>query len=1632
MSHRILVNTLNSAYRGIVQNQKGFEYGLGITTQLTNDVSEQLRPNEIYFSAEDLRDKQRKIKILFDSFTDPKFFGDGAVKIDKVQKYLSDIQLEAERVQANNNLTNAAQLAAAGYGVATAVGTGLAVASTTGAVLTSAGTLVATGGIGFGAAAAAFLPAAGIIAAANIIGNIIKSNAQAKREDDAAPWKMTDKDFPNITSQAKAGKSNRRSIERLYDDRSGKTFNVSTQEAIALLVRETLADALFCYNPAGGTAVTSPEHPGPGGNGTAEKWVNKDALRRHFPFEHVRDGADRLERTYVNALLYLNSYISLIDRILNLQDVTLSRAIDTEEATLQAQIRISLSTAQVRLFSALIDASRKIVEEKVVTFLDEDREYKTVLNFGNDRQYLAESWRLSPSDTRKNKIQFKLINPIESNIEIADTAFVGRELAKSVIDVIEFELGEQADVTPYLRPMNSDNIKYTNTNANISNATLNTLQLSTGSTGILSGSNITYGDTVFRRWLTSDFNSSELNIDFSDYKNFVHFGSAAKRLETFAQKLRKIEQLDIYTTGSVSSSIIGASIKAQEREDIIRNFDPYEQFLYYESAPYSASAYYVADEIEYNLTGSWPKDQNNIPHSPDSTIVSASWYPIQSGIAERYDEFNPNKLTKHLPTYLQEDTNSQEFITFVSMIGHLFDNIKVYIDQFPNIYSTNPDPTVELTMDQVYEVAQSFGVKLPNAYSLDALQSFVTNTASGSRTLVAETWKRFLHSMIFLNKIKGTKTSTDVLLSVYGINSPVLQVKETAYANAENYIKSEELTYGLQFSSSLNNNIRVPFVSSSVVASTIQLRFIPTKRQSSSIFVGEQNWAIDIIPHPSASSNTYTVTSSVNNAITVTPSNKYNYGKLQIVSGSSRTVIASSSYFPLFGSDYTNVMLRSQSSDLTIVQTDGDQILYQESMSVNLNSVWNTTTYGYIGGSGSLQINPFNGIIDEFRLWGENISVTNFINQAYDPGAFYGTNYTSSYNDLYVNLAFSQPYASITQSAYNESPYKNISLVNNLPAQGFTTASYIRLLRGIKQLVPSVGSTVYTNTKVKVVPPPVFNSSFIDENGTKILRRNTSIKRLEDKIYTEGQNIVSFAISPTDFINQNIIRSMGDLDVNNLIGSPRYSKLYNYSNLSNINSSFKTYFNKIILPNDYVRFFRNLIQSPTEIARNMVPARTKLVDGIVIESQILSRNKTYVLRSIKNDGTKTKELESYISGSGSLNIGAYPFETVQSIYTPPIMTSDLLPINGTLDIAVNVNVIPSTVSSLLPPQRKLIQALNNTSSLVTSSIMDEGSSYSYLEASSIYAGPLDVLSSPYPRNPFVGIPSSGSTPARFDSEDNTLTPLYDIVPRSDFNDVGTTTYFHKNNGIYSYDIYTLYKTPYLVKLDTSLSSTIDRLYAKITLLSTGSIGDLGRQNSVIPVTTYQSGNSYVGSIRMANIASLVGIEGSTGLRVRLYRDIGSLNSDATRDFNTTPTINSGVLFDGILDSVSDIFPYTPIQTSNSIVYYNIENTTISDLTSDIKIYYFAYEPATSQPEGYLPRHYKFSRENITSLKRRNHKGTQGTDSVPPPGCPWTPCPPFKVTPSGEYTFIVNQPTANTGLPPTDNITFGGGGSLDVG
>jgi len=115
-----------------------------------------------------------------------------------------------------------------------------------------------------------------------------------------------------------------------------------------------------------------------------------------------------------------------------------------------------------------------------------------------------------------------------------------------------------------------------------------------------------------------------------------------------------------------------------------------------------------------------------------------------------------------------------------------------------------------------------------------------------------------------------------------------------------------------------------------------------------------------------------------------------------------------------------------------------------------------------------------------------------------------------------------------------------------------------------------------------------------------------------------------------------------------------------------------------------------------------------------------------------------------------------------------------------------------------------------------------------------------------------------------------------------------------------------------------------------------------------------------------------------------------------------------------------------IQTENATTYFRITNTTGSDITANIRLNYFAYEVEPLVPQGYLPRHYRFTRDNTTPLKRRNYVGCKasvGDNITDPVGRVGNSNPFYTITSDYNSIDVINKPT-NTGTTTTQPPTGG--------
>ena len=194
------------------------------------------------------------------------------------------------------------------------------------------------------------------------------------------------------------------------------------------------------------------------------------------------------------------------------------------------------------------------------------------------------------------------------------------------------------------------------------------------------------------------------------------------------------------------------------------------------------------------------------------------------------------------------------------------------------------------------------------------------------------------------------------------------------------------------------------------------------------------------------------------------------------------------------------------------------------------------------------------------------------------------------------------------------------------------------------------------------------------------------------------------------------------------------------------------------------------------------------------------------------------------------------------------------------------------------------------------------------------------------------------------------------------------------------------KRLYRAKLDIvgEVASPVSDLFANITLLDPNILVDYpGRDSSLIFTRTYEPNSYQQGILKIANIFSIFSVHGAAGLRVRLYASENARTADLARPFSVPPSAE--VLFDAELtDTENPVFPYSLLQTEDSTLYFTVNNTTGSQITSNVILYYFKYQPSELIPRGYLPRHYKFNRYEGIAQRRRNYVGCKLTYC--PEGC----------------------------------------------
>ena len=722
------------------------------------------------------------------------------------------------------------------------------------------------------------------------------------------------------------------------------------------------------------------------------------------------------------------------------------------------------------------------------------------------------------------------------------------------------------------------------------------------------------------------------------------------------------------TTASASGSIDQwantSTLASKNIQELIRGFDGYEKELWFDTGRiYSASNASIHKNTyttnnKYKADYTYPK----VLGIPLATTHSSgsNWYDEMSAIARDYDESNENTLTQNIPNYLFEDSGSSDFMKFTDLIGHHFDNVKIYIKNLENLSSRYPRVDKEISSPMAAAVIESFGVSIPSIASVETLVKYVTGHNTGSITqkeIADEYYKRYLHALPFLLKSKGTKQSIHSLLNVFGINPNILTIRESLlgkYTTIEPVkVAVKEQDFSLNFNS--GSYLTVPFSSSLREPKTIQMRFSLSDSRTQTImnFEPSASYRLNAVVHPSASTQTYHA----------------NYGRLDLVSGSvqgshpdSGSMI-SSEYFDLFDENHVSVQLKHHGSGvkLDIRKIENEETTFSASLQESAPSMsadWASLSDAYIGHPApSASVGYISASLDEFRLWGEDINDGKFIEFVENPGMYAGNTYSSSLQDLFVRLSFNLP-TDVSSSGYvvNTSPYVSKSIgvdLTNISSSRFNSggAPLYQTQRGIRTVIENsykAGGNVPTTDMIRIAPAPILSGS-LDSRAT--------LRKPAHKWATSsmGSTDIDMSLSPIDAVDRDIIRSFGNINLGDYIGRPIDRESDRYTLLNDLENTFIRELAPTIDYNAFIRFFDKFLHIFSEVVEEYIPARANLTEGIVIRSPIIDRNKLRPTTKIKIGGEVTRRTNNAITSVTDKDV-VRSFDPVLSV-TPSVATA---------------------------------------------------------------------------------------------------------------------------------------------------------------------------------------------------------------------------------------------------------------------------------------------------------------------------------------------------------------------------------------
>ena len=694
-----------------------------------------------------------------------------------------------------------------------------------------------------------------------------------------------------------------------------------------------------------------------------------------------------------------------------------------------------------------------------------------------------------------------------------------------------------------------------------------------------------------------------LDIDYSEFSNFVLFSSAALRIKIFKNKLNRLDALDstletITSAINSSTAVLSASYSTEfntytaERLSIKNGFDGFECYLYTSQSLVSGS----------------------------TSDTNSNYYTYVYD-AEEYDINNRDSLVNNTPEYIKMDENNNDYLVFLSMVGHHFDNIYQYIKSFPILNSKDTNSGDSYLPDIIYYLLNSFGWNTSTDFANKSLVTNYLNSAnSGSQSISAKDknemiWKRILDTLPYIYKTKGTTECINLLMSCYGIPLNILSIREFGGSKIENskvssYLYDEK--YFFTEYNSKNEYVEIPYTGS---AKSLEFTFKLKKDYNLNDVVDlaskDTDWKI---------------------YLKKTKQNEYGNIYFSILDKSIEI-----ENVPIFNKDrFYNVLLRRNDTssfydtttdenyvptkyDLVIKSNQDDRESFSKSGSIFLTRTYNQSFYNdgnlYFGNYPS-STNKFTGLIDKILLVKNTLTDYDFTQYSKNYG-FYGNNQNeNTWDNLIFRYNFDYPIdlrtttsiypyfpegkSEYTGHAYNFT-YTNVTQSNSCTYYSQSVFPYQFEEVDIVQasIISQYGPNKYNNKKVRRVEQTLLTQP----SPIQSVARNLSQ-------LTPDSNLLGVFVSPFKVKDDDIIDFLGDHNIVDDIADPGYLYESKYKSLETLSDTYYTYRGETVLYQEFMTVFRSYFDTSVfDVIKNVIPARVKLLTGILIEPSILERPK---------------------------------------------------------------------------------------------------------------------------------------------------------------------------------------------------------------------------------------------------------------------------------------------------------------------------------------------------------------------------------------------------------------------------------------